>query len=1018
MSSLSSRSALSSSRSSGISSPGLRSLPFSSPSRTSGSSSSTSRPTSSTTSSGTSRSSSSSSSVRSSSSSGTSSTPRVPPSSTLITTTSSLLSSTSTTVSSSTASSQPTMSSSTATISSAITPVSTSSIITFSRVQTSSTLTAETASLTTSDSAPKCVPTTNKISNPSFEDEVWSYNGPTNARSSGSWTADPGLNPAFTGDGVTAQNEGGSIFLHGIIPTTNSRNGFQLFGTVQNVKGKNPYRLSFYYALGESQSFKTCAITITFGAEQQGKPIMLEPRPAGQYILVERDVMMTQHTFEYKVYPSGFGLDIFCDSDGLTQVDILLDSFSLLDPNECAPKPTSTTSVSPLNTRTSPTTTNTRAPNDPAATCAQKPNSFPLDASGAESANFNNIRNESPKIIDKPFIPCGPGFDDELDIEYSFLAWDPSIAGNAGALRTYLGFGITGDVEYAWYTVDVAVGSLAFTMGLVRASTILTGVVASIDSAFNTAVDSINQVVDIFTTITASIGFTIPFDMTSLLATDSPWGSNSIPLYSSQLSPDDAGFSASKSKLESIISTYSLVTEPQPRLNVWCIDCGVKGSLSVSGSASVSVLKGPTSLRLELGGSLTAGVYLGIEAYVEKEAEFLKKRVFTAGLPGFTLPGIITIGPLITLDVDGKAGVSALGRVLAGAEVDFPEMKVVLDVIDTGASRISGFKPTVTTRFEAVGELTMSASLGLPIGVGVGIDILNGQFTQGIAVVSRPYIGAEAHWNTPTANDEDGCDGIDWSLGIGTEFELNVFDQTFGLGEFKGPDLASGCLGKTIPEGGEESTPIKPGEPDAVATPSPKSSAIYELPPVAQLLEAQGVTATPALVPGQTRLADVSGKFNLVANDDGNLYLGSRNLPGAVFQNNLNLVYGPSMTRWFAWHPDTMGAYGISRLRVVDASSAVKGQNIAMLAPATIGGRNLYMAMGTGFAPERPDLFYSLAWCNSNSYKGSRVFVVRNFEAAMEKLKSPEVQWIVTGAEISQCAPLILTHNVDPLVRG
>ncbi|KAG4418116.1 hypothetical protein IFR04_008777 [Cadophora malorum] len=49
-------------------------------------------------------------------------------------------------------------------------------------------------------------------------------------------------------------------------------------------------------------------------------------------------------------------------------------------------------------------------------------------------------------------------------------------------------------------------------MGLVQASIILTGVMASIDNTYDAALDTIISIVDIFTTITASIGFTIPFE--------------------------------------------------------------------------------------------------------------------------------------------------------------------------------------------------------------------------------------------------------------------------------------------------------------------------------------------------------------------------------------------------------------------------------------------------------------------------------------------------------------------------
>ncbi|GIZ47160.1 hypothetical protein CKM354_001025900 [Cercospora kikuchii] len=811
--------------------------------------------------------------------------------------------------------------------------------------------------------------------------------------------------------------DGSHLLVGHINSTTWGSNLVNMF--FYNMRLDSPYRLSFHHSIGELQSFGSvgCDLNVRIkGAAESvasfshNLPLHATARP-GQWEYVEWTVQRIG-----KVATSQLTFTVQC-GDGSRVIDpreydfeLLLDNISLVDLNECRQGPAVSTTIS------RPSNTNTRGPNDATATCGRRPNAYPVDASGGESKLYNKNRDASPAVLDTPFIPCGTSFDQELDFAYGYLKWDSGLKGNDSAIYSYLGW--PSELEVLTYRQRVS--GKANVLGLMQAVKNLAGFVGDITSLINAAVEGITKVVDFFATIRPSIGFTIPLNMFPPGFAGSSFDGNNILLYTAELGEKEAGFSAAKSEVERIVNAYGLAGKAEPRVNLWCVDCGLTGELTVAGSASISVINGPTSLRLELGGNIAAGMHLGLEAYVEKEAEF-KKKLGTVALPGLSIPGIITVGPLATFSVDGKVGVAALGRVLLGGKVEFPQIKAVLDVIDLDASELSGFKPTFTPRFEAGGELTISSSLGMPISVGIGIDILNGAFEKGVALVTRPYIGTEIHWNTPpigTGVDEDGCDGIDWSLGIGTEFEMDVFDNSIAIGQWEGPKIAEGCLGNTIPDA-EESKPVSPENPNEPATAKPKENPIYQLPPVEELMAGQPIAPAPGqatdvpVAEGQARLRDVSDKVNLIAGDDGSLYLGSQNTTSSLFAQGLNIVYGADK-RYLAWHPDTMGAYGISRLRLVDEGTALFGQLSATLVPVRAAQRNVYLVLGAPYLLSETN-FYSLAWCNSPLYKGSKIFMVRNFDDAMQRLKSPEVQWIVTGAEISECGPLILKHDLPPL---
>lgn len=62
----------------------------------------------------------------------------------------------------------------------------------------------------------------------------------------------------------------------------------------------------------------------------------------------------------------------------------------------------------------------------------------------------------------------------------------------------------------------------------------------------------------------------------------------------------------------------------------------------------------------------------------------------------------------------------ARGSILAGGALDWDSMNVWIDFLDTSNSYVNGFEPVLTEKFEAKGELSVSAGIGLPFSLGVG----------------------------------------------------------------------------------------------------------------------------------------------------------------------------------------------------------------------------------------------------------------------------------------------------------
>jgi hypothetical protein len=90
-------------------------------------------------------------------------------------------------------------------------------------------------------------------------------------------------------------------------------------------------------------------------------------------------------------------------------------------------------------------------------------------------------------------------------------------------------------------------------------------------------------------------------------------------------------------------------------------------------------------------------------------AEELSISIVKASLPGFSIPKVVTIGPSLKL----------------GISYSWPAMAATLDVVHNSRSSRSGFSPIVNRKSEAYGDITATASLGLPVTLAFGLDFFD-----------------------------------------------------------------------------------------------------------------------------------------------------------------------------------------------------------------------------------------------------------------------------------------------------
>lgn len=281
---------------------------------------------------------------------------------------------------------------------------------------------------------------------------------------------------------------------------------------------------------------------------------------------------------------------------------------------------------------------------------------------------------------------------------------------------------------------------------------------------------------------------------------DSPWGP-AFKIYAWTRAKEDPKFEKEKTTLDLIQEQLKGEEDPQPGVELWCVNCGVKGHIRATGSITATALSGVTQGKIDVDGNMRVGAYIGVNAFTAWE-KTVKKDLLVQGLPGWSIPGIVTLGPQLRLGVQATIAAEAQGQILTGASLNWPNLRATVDFVNSGRSTTSGWTPIVDKKFEAHGEVTATAALGLPVTVSFGIDILKGRFRKGIDLTDTPAIVAKAEFEVDLAGGEltvgnDECQGVAWDISLSNQVTLAVTDiKEWTLAQWAGPTLAKGCIGR------------------------------------------------------------------------------------------------------------------------------------------------------------------------------------------------------------------------------
>ncbi|GIZ47997.1 hypothetical protein CKM354_001107200 [Cercospora kikuchii] len=209
-------------------------------------------------------------------------------------------------------------------------------------------------------------------------------------------------------------------------------------------------------------------------------------------------------------------------------------------------------------------------------------------------------------------------------------------------------------------------------------------------------------------------------------------------------------------------------------VKLYCVQCGFGGQATIYGTMggelpTFSLTKLKVGFKLQM----KAGANAGFEAYALYKKEYLK-QLARINLAGWKIPLLADIGPFIQLSLLLGMEIKASGNLLIGSSVVWDHIEIELDLLDSSKSFSRGWSPRYEPTFSVSGELNAQLYVGLPVKIGLGVNILEGTWEADASFVETPKIVAEGKFEATAAlganpnkfgtDVNEGCYGIVASL--------------------------------------------------------------------------------------------------------------------------------------------------------------------------------------------------------------------------------------------------------------
>ncbi|KIV83450.1 hypothetical protein PV11_05473 [Exophiala sideris] len=298
------------------------------------------------------------------------------------------------------------------------------------------------------------------------------------------------------------------------------------------------------------------------------------------------------------------------------------------------------------------------------------------------------------------------------------------------------------------------------------------------------------------------------------------------------LAPDDSATSPWGAAAQLYTSSSASATTAAD-ITLYCVNCGLKGHVTLSGSAKFNVIDGLHGLSTSINADLEAGLNLGLVAQATFK-DTKTKSLIKQAIPdlGVSVKGVFAAGVYIAVDAVATLDIEAQGQALIGITMTISDFQATLNLLDensAASSSISGYTPTFKKTFEASGQISASATLALPVSLNVGIEITPLSYKKTLSLIEQPSL----YGNVSFAGSAGGADAASDTCNNGFQYFASAqndvsFDffgiKTFTLNHYDSPPIQQGCKLLDDSSSTSSSTPAASSGTSSAVTETPSST--------------------------------------------------------------------------------------------------------------------------------------------------------------------------------------------------
>ncbi|THC93614.1 hypothetical protein EYZ11_006898 [Aspergillus tanneri] len=457
-----------------------------------------------------------------------------------------------------------------------------------------------------------------------------------------------------------------------------------------------------------------------------------------------------------------------------------------------------------------------------------------------------------------------------------------------------------------------------------------------------------------------------------------------------------------------------------------CENCYAKGDVSFAGRIGWSINDGLKTGYISAGGYWDSQLALAFRLQGQKKVEAYKKQLLSKNLINLEIPGVISVGPEVTLSAVIDLYFQAQADILIGARFEISRGEARLDLLDKSKNKFEGFVPKLTpiAKYRGNEEASVTVDFGLPLGLEFGVDLLNGKWKKTVGIIDQPSFQVRA--KTSVA----GCDGIDMSLAVQNYLyltALGLYDYAIDTRDLWSAPL--GCI-KVSPSSSKAHRRRLASRHLALraATVEPAGEAVNETfpdggisiqPPEIDPVSVNETEVDPVTDFGYKLISDIKQTAILIAGKEDRLYLAPYGDPdasgGAPFayqeEASDSVIMGDVYGGYLNYNPTEMSQTGASNLRSSRLTNVPEGSKFIALAEVHTDGteeQGMYVAVDG-------DKIYALATCSVVDM-GTRMYVVDYTTNVMNRLNNNELKDSVVGGEVRGCQLVYLTSGSKGLV--